>query len=284
MSYGAARRVVLALGLGVLLVVVGVMYLRRVDSTEVLAILLFVPVFLAFMFWNVAGGLIAGLGATAAYALLRGPAIDVVGSGRFASLIIGRGIGYVAFGLLGGWAARQLERSVEKLEVYDQIDDDTGLFNARFLVQDTDLEISRAARYKTLFSVCVVDIPASTLSSLGHRRRARLLTELGHQLKASIRTVDRAVHAYDGARHRLAVVCPETGREGATVFADRLVERLSGFLRSRGIPVDEEMGLAHTNCTFPGDDDRLRVLREEFAAIDRVQHPEPPAAESVSVS
>src|SRR5688572_16066288 len=188
MSYGAARRVVLALGLGVLLVVVGVMYLRRVDTTEVLAILFFVPVFLAFMYWNVAGGLIAGLGATAAYALLRGPAIDVVGAGRFTSLITARAIGYVAFGLLGGWAARQLERSVEKLEVYDQIDDDTGLFNARFLVQDTDLEMSRAARYKTLFSVCVVDIPASTLSSLGRRRRARLLNELGHQLKASIRT------------------------------------------------------------------------------------------------
>ena len=273
MSYGAARRVVLALGLGVLLVVVGVMYLRRVDSTEVLAILLFVPVFLAFMFWNLAGGLIAGLGATAVYALLREPAIDVVGAGRFAGLITGRGIGYIAFGLLGGWAARELGRSVEKLEVYDQIDDETGLFNARFLVQDTELEISRAARYKTLFSVCVVDFPTSALSTLGRRRRARLLTELGHQLKATIRTVDRAVHACDGVRHRLAVICPETGREGVTVFADRLVERLAGFLRSQGLPVAEDT-VACTTCTVPGDDDRLKGLRDEFAAIDRSQHPE----------
>jgi GGDEF domain-containing protein len=277
MSYGAARRVVLALGLGVLFLLGGVMYLRRVDSTEVVATLFFVPVFLAFMFWNVAGGIVAALGATAGYALLRGPAIEVVGAGGFGSLIIGRGIGYIAFGVLGGWAVRQLGRSVEKLEIYDQIDDETGLFNARFLVQDIDLEMSRAARYKTLFSVCVVDLPTSSVSVLGRRRRARLLTELGHQLKAALRTVDRGVHAGDWTRHRFAVICPETGREGILVFADRLVQGLSEFLRSRGVPVDEA-GLAHTTCTFPGDADSLAALRDEFIAIDRSQHPETAAS------
>jgi GGDEF domain-containing protein len=224
---------------------------------------------------------IAALGATAGYALLRGQAIDVVGAGGFGSLIMGRGVGYIAFGVLGGWASGQLGRSVEKLEIYDQIDDETGLFNARFLVQDTDLEMSRAARYKTLFSVCVVDLPTSSVNFLGSRRRARLLTDLGHQLKAALRTVDRGVHACDGTRHRLAVMCPETGREGIVVFAERLVEGLCEFLRSRGVPVDEG-GLAHMTCTFPDDADRLMALRDEFIAIDRCQHPESPATTAVS--
>ena len=42
------------------------------------------------------------------------------------ALIIGRGIGYLGFGALGGWAAQQLERSLEKLDLYDQVDDQTG--------------------------------------------------------------------------------------------------------------------------------------------------------------
>src|SRR5689334_4673217 len=130
MSYATTRRLVLAAGLAVLLLIAGVMYVRRVDTVEVVAVLLFIPVFLAFSFWHVLGGVVAGAGALALYAFLRSPAIDAVGGGRFTGILIGRGLGYLAFGLLGGWASQQLERSLEKLDVYDQVDDDTGLLNA----------------------------------------------------------------------------------------------------------------------------------------------------------
>jgi len=138
MSYAATRRLVLSVGLGVLGLVALVMYVRRVDTVEVLAVLLFIPVFLAFVAWDVAGGLIAGVLASAAYAALRIPVVEAIGSGRFASLVAGRAVGYLAFGALGGWADRQLEGSLEKLDLYDQVDDATGLYNARFFVQETD--------------------------------------------------------------------------------------------------------------------------------------------------
>lgn len=276
MSYAATRRLVLAVGLGVLLLVAGVLYVRRVDTVEVLAVLLFIPVFLAFVFRGVVGGVVAGVAAFAAYAALRSPAVEAVGLGRFLGLILSRGLAYVAFGALGGWASSQLERSLEKLDVYDQVDDETGLFNARFLVQDTDLEMARAARYKTLFSVCVVDVPAEVFESLSRRKRSALLAEVGQQLRDAIRSVDRAVHASDGSAHRFAVVCPETGPEGAAVFTDRLAERLQSFLRNRGAPI-EGRAVSSVSYTFPGDDVGLSRLREEFAEIDRQQHPENPA-------
>jgi len=276
MSYPASRRLVLVLGLGVLLLVVAVMFVRRVDTVEVFAAMLFIPVFLAFVFWGLPGGILAGIGAAIAYAALRNPAMDAVGAERFVNLIVGRGIGYIAFGALGGWATRQLEGSLEKLDVYDVIDDQTGLHNARFFVQDTDLEMARAARYQTLFSVAVVDIPAAALDGLGRRQRSSVLRQLGLQLREAARTVDRPVHARDGEKHRFAVVCPETGPEGAKVFVDRLATGIAGFLRDRGVRLDDGAVLARATYTYPGDEDRLAALREEFAALDRTEHPEHP--------
>lgn len=277
MSYASTRRLVLAAGLAVLLLVAAVMYIRRVDTVEVIAVLLFIPVFLGFVFGKLTGGIVAGIGATVVYAVLRNPAIDAVGAGRFVSIIVSRGIGYLAFGMLGGWADRQLERSLEKLDIYDQVDDETGLFNARFLVQDIDLEMARAGRYKTLFSVCVVDVPAAAVESLGRRKRAALLRDLGFQMKEAIRSVDRAVHAKDESWHRFAVICPETGPDGARVFVDRLADRLGAFLRTRGASIDGS-ALSTVAGTFPGDDGDLRSLRDQFAAIDRFEHPDHPAA------
>ena len=276
MSYATTRRLVLAAGLALLLLIAGVMYVRRVDTVEVIAVLLFIPVFLAFSFWHVIGGAVAGVAATAIYAAMRSPAIDAVGGGRYVGILAGRGLGYLAFGLLGGWASQQLERSLEKLDVYDQVDDDTGLFNARFLVQDTDLEMARATRYKTFFSVCMVEVPAGPLDALPRRRRAGLLKELGHQMREAVRSVDRPVHAKDGSVHRFAVICPETGDEGARVFSSRLGERIGDFVRSRGVDIGAGP-LVATSVTYPGDDSTMGALKAQFAAIDRSQHPEHPA-------
>jgi GGDEF domain-containing protein len=275
MGYASTRRLVLGAGVGFLLLVAAVLLVRRVDTIEVVAVLLFIPVFLAFTFGGLIGGAVSGLLATAVYAVLRTPAIDAVGAGRFVGILTARGLGYLAFGVLGGWASQQLERSLEKLDVYDQVDDDTGLFNARFLVQQTDLEMARAGRYQTFFSVCMVELPSGPVDALARRKRAALLRDLGGQLREAVRSVDRAVHARDGSVHRFAVICPETGAEGARIFADRLAERVGAFTRSRGVALPDG-GLVAVACTFPGDEDRLGTLREQFAAIDRSEHPDHP--------
>ena len=275
MSYASTRRLVLGAGLAVLLLIAAVMFVRRVDTVEVVAVLLFIPVFLAFTFGHLIGGAVGGAMATVVYAVLRNPAMDAVGGGRFAGLVIGRGIGYLAFGVLGGWASQQLERSLEKLEVYDQVDDDTGLYNARFFVQETDLEMARAARYQTFFSVCVVELPAGPVDALARRKRAALLRDLGGQLRDAVRSMDRAVHARDGSVHRVAVICPETGAEGAQVFTARLAERVAAFARGRGVAIPDG-DLVSVACTYPGDEARLATLREQFAAIDRAEHPQHP--------
>jgi GGDEF domain-containing protein len=275
-EYASARRLILFFGLLVLALVAVVSYVRGVEPVEVAATILFIPVFIAFLFFKVPGGVVAGLLATGAYLVMRWPAIEVVGFDLFARSFVARAIAFPVFGAVGGWASVQLEASLTKLELYDQIDDATGLFNARFFVQDTELEMSRAARYQTIFSVAVVTFPDSLLGALGRRQRTGLLKDLGQVLRQSVRKVDRPVHAFDGEVHRLAVVLPETAVTGAEIFTERLAGKLSDHLVKRGLPAGRDR-LTAVWVTFPGDPARLEHLREEFAVIDRAEHPEEPA-------
>ena len=272
-GYTRSRRLLLAVGLGVLLVIALVTYLRRVETVEVVASLLFIPIFVSLLFWYVTGGVGAAILAALAYVALRYPAIDAVGAGRFGGLILSRTIGYLAFGLIGGLASRQLEASLTKLERYDEIDDATGLYNARFLVNDTELEMARSKRYQTIFSVALIDFPAAALASLPRRRRAAGLRELGRAILEGIRTVDRAVHARAGDVHRLAIVLPETAREGARVITDRLAERIADQLSHRGAKLSSA-DVKRVSLTFPDDEDAIERTRGEFAEIDRAEHPE----------
>ncbi len=102
-----------------------------------------------------------------------------------------------------------------------------------------------------------------------------MLRELGSRLDASVRTVDRVAHGDDGRVHHVAVVLPETAKQGADVFHGRLVESVQGFLTGhvsgqaaavQGVVVD---GMT---CTVPGDDDALAARLQLWAAIDAVEH------------
>jgi GGDEF domain-containing protein len=272
-GYTKARRLVLGTGFAVLLLTAGVMYARRVETVEVVATLLFMIVMVGFVFWKLKGGISAGIAATLAYIWLRYPAVEAVGLGGFAGLILSRAIAYTSFGAIGGWANRRLEASVVKLELYDQVDDLTGVFNARFFLQDTDLEISRSRRYQTLFSVAVADIPQSALEPLSHRQRTGAIRQLAQGLRLGVRSVDRVVHGSDGNRHRLAVVLPETGAEGARVFTDRLVTRVAGNLAQRGADINGN-GVEGLALSFPEDAEGIQNLRQEFSLIEQMEHPE----------
>lgn len=272
-GYARARLVLLGVGLAFLLAIAGIMYVRSVQTDEVIGVVLFIVVFIGLVFWGVGGGAVAAILASAVYVAIRYPAIQTLGWAEMGGLVATRVGAYLLFGLLGGWANRQLEASLTKLELYDQIDDATGLMNARFFLQDTDLEISRSGRYQTVFGVAVVDIPAPALEPLSRRQRTGLLREVGRLLRDSVRTVDRAVHARDKSRHRIAVVLPETGKEGARIFTDRLSEQLAGYLKDRGVSIPKGR-LDSAALAYPGDEDALTNLRREFAEIDRAEHPE----------
>lgn len=270
LSYSQARRLLIITGLVVLAIVALVAYARRVDDVEVVATLLFIPVFLAFVLRGVAGGSVAAVAAIAVYAALRYPAIEAVGWSEFSGLIASRAAAYLLFGVVGGWATQVLEGSLTKLELYDEIDDETGLYNARHLLGQTDLEMARAKRYQTLFSVVLLDLPAAPFAALRPRQRRGALRDLGRSLREGVRTVDHVVHVRDGEHHRFAVILPETASEGAEVFRARFDERVRSYLAERGIVITSAPPARAV--TFPGDDLSMEALRDDFSRIDASQH------------
>jgi len=237
----------------------------------VAATLLFVPIFLAFVFRGVVGGVVAALAAIAVYTALRYPAIDAVGIGEFTGLIVSRAAAYLIFGSIGGWSTQVLEGSLIKLELYDEVDDETGLFNARHLLHQADLEMARARRYQTLFSIVLLDLPAAPFTALKARDRRSVLRDLGRLLGEGVRNVDHVVHVRDGAVHRFAIVLPETAHEGAEVFRGRFDDRVRGYLRDRGVAIDVDQ-LPARALTFPGDDAAVEAVREDFTRLDAAQH------------
>jgi GGDEF domain-containing protein len=271
LGYVKARRLLVLAGVLVLGVVALTMYARSVDTVEVVATLLFLPIFLAFVYRGVVGGVIAAVVATGIYIALRSPAIDAIGADEFTGLIVSRASAYLIFGAVGGWAMQVLEGSLEKLELYDEIDDETGLYNARHLLQQTDLEMARAARYQTLFSAVELDFPAAPLNGLKARQRRQVLRDLGRQLREGARNVDHVIHAHDGTTHRLVAILPETAGEGAEVFRGRFQEKVSGFLTDRGAALDVA-SVQSRSVTFPGNEEGLEALRTEFQRIDALQH------------
>ena len=65
LSYNQVRILLLVGGLVLLGITAGVNYVRRVETAEVAAILFFIPIFVAFVFWDWKGGLTV-LGGTVA--------------------------------------------------------------------------------------------------------------------------------------------------------------------------------------------------------------------------
>jgi GGDEF domain-containing protein len=273
-GYRKARLLLAAVGLVVLAILAAILFVRRVDGVEVAATLLFLPILLAFVFFHAKGGFVAAVVASLTYTALRQPAIDAIGFDEFAGLIASRTVAYLVFGTIGGWAMQTLQLSLDKLDIYDQIDDETGLFNARFFVQDSELEIARSRRYKTLFTVAEVRVPTEALTPLGTRKAKAALRDLGRQVGESVRTVDRVAHAREGGAHTFLAVLPETAVEGGRIFGERFTDRVHGFLVERGCTIDRE-AVALSLLTCPGDDDALQELRRRMAAIDGLEHEHP---------
>lgn len=264
-EYDQYRSRVLGAGLAVLLLVAVIMFVRRVDPIEVVATLLFLPIFVAFVAWGVRGGVIAGVAAALMYGALRIPAVQAVGVDRFAGLLVTRALGYVGFGAIGGWAGRQLRASITKLELYDHVDDETALHNSRAAVETIVRERARADRYRETFSVveCRFDLTGSD-----GRERASLLLAVGENVEQRKRIVDSAMHATSGSTDIVLAVLPETGAAGAQIFAGKLREAVAEVVGSDAVETS-------TVATYPDQPEAIDRIIDEFRQIVAHDFPQP---------
>ena len=264
MTFARARSILLLSGLILILLVSLIAISRGVDLVEVTATLLFIPVFAGFLFGGVRVGFALGVGAAVAYVLLRIPSLQLVGLTPLAGQIAARVIGYLGFGLGGGWAAQQVKAALDKFELHDDIDDETGVGNARSMIEITDTEKARADRYQKVFSVVLADVSAAKWASEPMRKQKILLRDLGQRLERAIRSSDHAAHARRGDHHLIGLVLPETGPEGARIASENLSKLLTEIS-------GESAGVRLAVATYPGDG--IDPILELWRDLDRASRP-----------
>ncbi len=254
MDWDRARGVLLATGVALIGLIALTAFVRDVDQVEIVATLMYAPILAGLLSFGLSGGLALGIAAAGVYIGLRLPAIELVGLGPIAGTVISRVVGYVAFGALGGWAADQIRIALDRYELIDEIDQDSGLGNGRSVVNALAREGNRARRYASPFSVVM-----ASFEDIGSDRRARQkLRELGAKVSVSIRASDHAAHVRTSDGHQVILVLPETPIAGAEVVAENL-DALVGGVTGRSVSVEA--------ITDMGDDtDPLSELRDRLTA------------------
>lgn len=268
LTYEQARLIVLGFGTALIAGVTLSAWFQGADPYEAVAIALFLPVLFALAYGKTRGGLIAAVFVATIYCVLRFANLPAeLDATEFVPTAIVRVLLYLGLGLFGGWSNEMLENSLRKLELYDDIDDDTGVGNTRAMLSFTDREIARARRYGSIFSLTVVHIERDVFDQVSEKRGIRALRDLCQSIDESIRTTDLVSRVPLRSREDVVVMLPETGREGARIFLERLIPGTRDVLARVGIQANGEV--SGKTFTMPGDEDLYARYQTEL--VDALQ-------------
>jgi diguanylate cyclase (GGDEF)-like protein len=145
--------------------------------------------------------------------------------------------------------ALRIAMSIENARLYAQaeqrarIDELTGLWNRRHLMERIQVEIGRHSRYGGAFSLIILDLDSfkALNDTYGHIEGDRILKQLGIVLKGAIRDADEAFR-YGG--DEFAILLPQTSIKDAQDVAERVRRRISSELKTGNVSMTASLGLA----------------------------------------
>jgi len=229
----------------------------------VLAPVLYIPVFAGAILAGLPGGIAAAAVSSLVYFLVLVDQSASLGLRLFVGLLLSRVVTFFFYGLVVAIGSRFVERRLQKLEMYDQIDDETELYNGVSFLESSDLEKSRANRYRTVFSVAEVRIDRNLFE--GSRSDRRVIRELARVLHDGIRDVDHLSRVQDQSSERFLFILPETGKQGSETVTGRLEAAARTVLTERKVEANGH--LSARALTFPDDESPIDSLRQEVAEV-----------------
>ncbi len=143
---------------------------------------------------------------------------------------------------------RQLQESNARLRELVYRDGLTGLYNHRYFHETLDKELLRSRRYHSSLSLILFDLDhfKKTNDRYGHPAGDIVLMNVATAVCSAVRPCD-IVARYGG--DQFAIILPETGAEGARVFASRLrrcVEGIATYHQDQVLYVTMSAGMATT--------------------------------------
>lgn len=145
----------------------------------------------------------------------------------------------------------------------------TGLHNRAWILDMLEVDLRAARRSRTSVGVMFIDLDDFKLvnDSLGHAAGDRVLREVAHRIKSTLRPGDRVGRV--GGDEFVAILTGVTGREQLEQVAERMVEVVSAdLLVAEHIVVPGvSIGMAMSGA----DSDSRRLLRETDDALYRAK-------------
>ncbi len=160
----------------------------------------------------------------------------------------------------------QQQRMSKMLEKIAFIDDLTGLFNRRKIMEIFEREYGRVKRYDNMLAVMMLDIDhfKHVNDKYGHDAGDCVLVEFAKRVKSQIRETD-FVGRFGG--EEFLVVMPETDLSGAHVVAERIKQMLDETevsLGSSRIKVTSSMGISMVRSSDMAKEDSLKRADESL--------------------
>jgi GGDEF domain-containing protein len=217
-----ARFELLAIGAGGIAVLATVvMSLQpQPDVIEIVAQLLLLAVLIGAVHWGRRGGMVAALAAMLTYILMRAPFLGDSGMSADAlRLVLVRMGTYGLIGIVGGEICGHIKYVFVRLEDSLAIDEQSRVYNQRFVAQMLRNSMSSFERYGAPFSLVVLTLAPELTAELRPGKVGFLVRAVADVIRNDIRLVDEVGRLDDG---RFLLLLPHTPKTGAEIAAERV--------------------------------------------------------------
>ena len=166
-------------------------------------------------------------------------------------------LSFVIFGvilllMLSKWFSffvNEVHINQKKLEELSHVDELTGLFNRRKIVELIDCEYDRSKRYKINDCIIIFDIDhfKNVNDTYGHNIGDTILKELSQLLKSTIRKTD---HLGRWGGEEFIIIATETDIESCKIFTEKLRSKIENFNFTEAGQVTCSFGIAKLDIDY----------------------------------
>lgn len=267
MRYSRFEALTIGVGGTAILATIALSLYPEPDVIELLAQVLLLGVLVAAVHWGRKGGAVAALGASVGYILLRTPFLMMGGfTPDILTLLIIRIATFGLVGIVGGEICGRIKYFFAGLEDSCSIDENTRVYNQRFIGQLLLGNVSSFRRYGAPFSICLVELSPALTAGLRPGKADCLVRAVADHIRNDVRLVDDVGRLDDG---RFLLLLPHTPKDGAEIASARVRAGIRDVVGAR----DDSVSATVLSATE--DLDAIQALLDMVAPAEVAVAPTP---------